>query len=669
MSLTAPSSPPSIGQDPVLSNSADILGAGGPLAGTLRGFVPRAGQQDMAARIEQALADNATFIAESGTGTGKTFAYLVPVLLSGKKTLISTGTKNLQDQLYHRDLPQVRDALGIPVTSALLKGRANYLCLYRLEQAGLDGRMGSKRLAADLQKIQAWRGRTRTGDIAEASGVREDSPLWSVVTSTADNCLGGNCPNYDDCFVSRARREALAADVLVVNHHLFFADLSLREEGFGQLLPGVEAVVFDEAHQLPDVASNFFGSALSGHQLYGLCRDAIAADLKERSGIEALQPSARKLEKATADFRLAFGVEPQRAAWRKLADTKPVKAALAELKARLADFSSALEAAAGKGEGLANCSRRSSDYLDRLLMISENPPPDYISWFETTARTFTLRLTPLNIAAPFRRHTETGKKAWIFTSATLAVNKRFDHFQAQLGLEDADTGLWDSPFDYAEQALLYIPPGLPEPAAPEYTELVVEAVMAVLQASRGRAFVLFTSHRALNLATELLQERLEYPLLVQGSAPRPELLDRFRSIGNAVLLGTGSFWEGVDVRGEALSCVIIDKLPFASPDDPVLQARGKAMEEAGCNPFMEYQLPSAVLALKQGVGRLVRDENDRGVLVLCDPRVLSKGYGKTFLASLPPMPLTRDIDDVRKFFGDRIQEMSARRPRRMEHES
>ncbi len=669
MSPTARSSPPSTGQDPVLSNSANILGAGGPLAGTLRRFVPRAGQQDMAARIERALADNATFIAESGTGTGKTFAYLVPALLSGKKTLISTGTKNLQDQLYHRDLPQVRDALGIPVTSALLKGRANYLCLYRLEQARLDGRMGSKRLSADLVKIQTWRGRTRTGDIAEVSGVREDSPLWSAVTSTVDNCLGSNCPNYGDCFVNRARREALAADVLVVNHHLFFADLSLREEGFGQLLPGVEEVIFDEAHQLPEVASNFFGLALSGHQLHGLCRDAVAADLKERSGIEALQPSANKLEKAVADFRLAFGVEPQRASWRKVADTKPAEAALAELKERLSRFSSVLDAAAGKGEELTNCFRRSSEYLDRLLMISENPPSDYISWFETTARTFTLRLTPLNIAVPFRRHTESGKKAWIFTSATLAVNKRFDHFQGQLGLEDADTGLWDSPFDYAKQALLYIPPGLPEPAAPEYTARVVESAVPVLQASRGRAFVLFTSHRALNLATELLQGRLEYPLLVQGSAPRPELLDRFRSIGNAVLLGTGSFWEGVDVRGEALSCVIIDKLPFASPDDPVLQARGKALEEEGRNPFMEYQLPNAVLALKQGTGRLVRDENDRGVLVLCDPRILSKGYGKTFLESLPPMPLTRDIRDVQEFYGDGKREMSARRLRRMEHEA
>ena len=652
-----------------MSNSADILGADGPLAGKLRRFVPRAGQRDMAARIERALADNATFIAESGTGTGKTFAYLVPALLSGKKTLISTGTKNLQDQLYHRDLPQVRDALGIPVTSALLKGRANYLCLYRLEQAGLDGRMGSKRLAADLVKIQAWRGRTRTGDIAEVSGVREDSLLWPAVTSTTDNCLGSNCPNYGDCFVNRARRAALAADVLVVNHHLFFADLSLREEGFGQLLPGVEAVIIDEAHQLPEVASYFFGLALSGHQLHGLCRDAIAADLKERSGIETLQPSAHKLEKAAADFRLAFGVEPQRASWRKLADAKAVAAALAELKEQLARFSSVLDAAAGKGEGLANCFRRSSEYLDRLLMISENPPSDYIPWFETTARTFTLRLTPLNIAAPFRRHTETGKKAWIFTSATLAVNKRFDHFQAQLELEDADTGLWDSPFDYAKQALLYIPPGLPEPAAPEYTERVVESAVPVLQASRGRAFVLFTSHRALNLATELLQGRLEYPLLVQGSAPRPELLDRFRSIGNAVLLGTGSFWEGVDVRGEALSCVIIDKLPFASPDDPVLQARGKALEEEGRNPFMDYQLPNAVLALKQGAGRLVRDENDRGVLVLCDPRILSKGYGKTFLGSLPPMPLTRDIRDVQKFYGDEKREIPARRLRRMKHEA
>ncbi|MHB8743559.1 MAG: ATP-dependent DNA helicase [Sulfuricaulis sp.] len=632
-------------------SSKDILGSDGPLAERLEGFSSRLAQQEMAARIELALADNSVFIAESGTGTGKTFAYLVPALLSGKKILISTGTRHLQDQLFHRDLPFIRDVLAVPVTTALLKGRSNYLCRHHLERAEMEVRFAGKRNLSNLVRIREWAGRTKSGDIAGISDIPEDSELWPLVTSTADTCLGSSCEYYDQCFINQARRAALAADIVVVNHHLFFADLALREEGFGQLLPGVEAVIFDEAHQLPEVASNFFSQSLGSHQLQGLCRDAIAEDIKEHSGIANLQSNAKQLEKATADFRLAFGIEPRRGSWDRLENAEPIHAALAQLRSQLSRIGSVLEVAAGKGQGLANCARRASELLDRLLMISENPPPDYVAWFETTARTFTLYLTPLDIAASFKQHAGTGKKAWIFTSATLAINKSFAHFQAQLGLEQAETSLWDSPFDYARRTLLYIPPGLPAPSAPGYTERIIEATLPVLLASRGRAFILFTSHRALKIAAVQLRDKLDYPLLVQGEAPRSELLRRFRAAGNAVLLGTGSFWEGVDVRGEALSCVIIDKLPFASPDDPVLQARSAAMEQAGRSPFMEYQLPEAVITLKQGVGRLIRDESDRGALVLCDPRLLSKGYGKTFLASLPPMPVTRQLADIEQFFS------------------
>jgi ATP-dependent DNA helicase DinG len=631
--------------------SKDILGFDGPLATRLEGFTPRRAQQEMADRIEQALAGYSVFIAESGTGTGKTFAYLVPALLSGRKILVSTGTRHLQDQLYHRDLPLVRDALAVPVSTALLKGRSNYLCRYRLDSLETDGRLAGRREQSNLARIREWSGHTRRGDIAEMNAIPEDSDLWPLVTSTADNCLGSACSHYDECYVNRARREALAADVVVVNHHLFFADLALREEGFGQLLPGVEAVIFDEAHQLPEVASNFLGISLSSHQLVSLCRDSIAEDLKEHSGVAGLPAAAQSLEKAVADFRLAFGVEPRRDAWDKLENAKAVHAALAEVKTRLMNLSAALDQAAGKGQGLANGARRASDLLDRLLMISESTPSDYVAWFETTARSFMLYLTPLDIAASFRSHTGNGKKAWIFTSATLAVKKSFAHFQARLGLEQAETGLWDSPFDYAQQTLLYIPPGLPVPSAPDYTDRVIDAALPVLRASRGRAFILFTSHRALRAASARLRDALDFPLLVQGDAPRSELLRRFRDLGNAVLLGTSSFWEGVDVRGEALSCVIIDKLPFASPDDPVLQARAAAMEQAGRSPFADYQLPEAVITLKQGVGRLIRDESDHGVLVLCDPRLLSKGYGKTFLASLPGMPLTQTLRDVEVFFA------------------
>jgi len=636
---------------PLPVSSTDILGSDGPLAGRVEGYMPRRAQQEMAASIEQALADYSTFIAESGTGTGKTFAYLVPALLSGKKILISTGTRHLQDQLFHRDLPIIRDALAVPVTTALLKGRANYLCHHHLERAETELRFAGKRDQAHLVRVRDWAGRTKRGDIAEVSGIPEDSDLWPLVTSTAENCLGGGCEHFNECFVNRARREALAADVVVVNHHLFFADLALREEGFGQLLPGVEAVIFDEAHQLPEVASNFFSLSVSSHQLLGLCRDAVAEDIKEHSGLPGLQPAAQQLEKTAADFRLAFGVEPKRDAWSRLENARAIHGAMDALKTRMSGLASVLDTAAAKGQGLANCARRASDLLDRLLMISENPPPEYVAWYETTTRTFTLYLTPLDIAASFKQYAGAGKKAWIFTSATLAINKSFAHFQAQLGLEEAETGLWNSPFDFARRTLLYIPPGLPVPSAPDYTDRVIDAALPVLRASRGRAFLLFTSHRALKLATARLRDALDYPLLVQGDAPRSELLRRFRTAGNAVLLGTGSFWEGVDVRGEALSCVIIDKLPFASPDDPVLQARAAAMEQAGRSPFMEYQLPEAVIALKQGVGRLIRDESDRGALVLCDPRLLSKGYGKTFLASLPPMPLTRALEDVERFFA------------------
>jgi ATP-dependent DNA helicase DinG len=631
-----------------LLDSADILGPHGPLARRLPGFVARPGQRQMAARIEQALADNGVFIAESGTGTGKTFAYLVPALRSGKKVLISTGTKHLQDQLHHRDLPFIRDALEIPVTAALLKGRGNYLCRHRLQR--LEGGGAGRRMQAELTRLNVWARRTRHGDIAEASEVPEDSDVWPLVTSTSENCLGPRCPQYDDCCVNRARRAALAAEVVVVNHHLFFADLALREEGFGQLLPGVQAVIFDEAHQLPEVASDFFGVSLGSRQLLNLCRDAVAEDIKEKSGLAPLPETARRVEKAVADLRLAFGSEPRRGPGSALEEGEALRAALAGLKSRLTELSALLESAAPRGPGLANCSRRAAEALERLYLVLDHPPSGHVVWFETAARAFSLRLTPLDVAAPFRAHTAAGAKAWIFTSATLAVEGSFEHFQSQLGLEEAETALWDSPFDYARHTLLYLPPGLPEPAASHYTERVIEAALPVLKASQGRAFLLFTSHRALKAATALLAGRLAYPLLVQGSAPRSELLARFRELGNAVLLATSSFWEGVDVRGSALSCVVIDKLPFAAPDDPVLAERAAAMELAGHSPFMEYMLPNAVIALKQGAGRLIRDEHDHGVLMLCDPRLLTKGYGKVFLDSLPPMPRTDRVQDVRRFF-------------------
>lgn len=635
-------------------NSVDALSADGPLAKQVPGFSARPSQQAMATAIEDALADRRIYVAESGTGTGKTFAYLVPALLSGMKVLISSGTRNLQDQLYHRDLPLVRAALNRPVSTALLKGRANYLCRYRFERTAAEGGFASRADAGDFVRLRAWAQQTRTGDIAEAKGIPEDSALWPLVTSTAENCLGGKCPNYGECLVNQARREALAAEVLVVNHHLFFADLSLREDGFGQLLPGVDAVIFDEAHQLPEIASNFFGITVSSHQLLGLCRDTITEELTEHSGIEALKPAAEALEKCVADFRLVFGVAPRREPWERTETISGFYAEFEALHTALTHLATVLDAAAAKGQGLANCARRASDLLGRLGALADGARADHIAWFETGARSFNLHLTPLDVAAPFRAQLSADAarpKAWIFTSATLTVGGDFAHFQAQLGLESADTGRWDSPFDYANQALLYLPDDLPEPGAADHTERLIAAAVPVIEASGGRTFLLFTSHRALKQAAELLASKLEYPMLVQGSMPRAALLDRFRQAGNAVLLATASFWEGVDVRGPALSCVIIDKLPFASPDDPVLRARAGAMEEVGRNPFMEYQIPTAVIALKQGAGRLIRDIHDRGVLMLGDPRLVSKAYGRIFLASLPPLPRTRRLADVQAFFA------------------
>ncbi|MDE2089186.1 MAG: ATP-dependent DNA helicase [Gammaproteobacteria bacterium] len=634
-----------------MQSLAYLLGREGPLARHVAGFAPRPQQQAMAEAVAQALEERRRLITEAGTGTGKTYAYLVPALLSGKKVIVSTGTRNLQDQLFHRDLPVVRAALGVPVGVALLKGRANYVCRYRLEASLAEGRFRSRAQADELQRIHAWAGHTTRGDIAELGDVPEDSPIWPQATSTADNCLGQECPRFSQCHVMKARRAALEADVVIINHHLLFADMVLREDGFGELLPGADAFILDEAHQLPEAAANFFGLSLGSRQLLELARDTVLEQRREAGDMAALQEAAQRLEHAVQECRLALGREARRAAWKEVTGDEAVVRAMSALDQALTELQAGLAPAAPRGKGLDNCWQRSRALLERLQVLMEPGADDAIHWFETYTQAFTLSLTPLDVAGTFRSHLDAQPRAWIFTSATLAVGDSFEHFAAQLGLQDARTQRLDSPFDYARNALLYVPSAMPDPNEASYTEAVMEAALPVLEASRGRAFLLFTSHRALKQAAQRLQGRLTYPLLVQGEAPRNELLERFRAHGNAVLLGTSSFWEGVDVRGEALSCVVIDKLPFAAPGDPLLQARSEALARRGGNPFMDYQLPNAVIALKQGAGRLIRDVDDRGVLVLCDPRLLSKTYGRVFLDSLPPMPLTRRLEDVRAFFS------------------
>ncbi len=628
-----------------------MLGPTGPVAELLEGYVARDGQQEMARAIQRTLEDGGMLIAESGTGTGKTLAYLVPALLSGQRVLVVTGTKNLQEQLYFRDLPLVREALQIPVTTALLKGRANYLCTYRLEQAETTNRFEPAPWHEDLLRIRRWAEQTDTGDIAEVGDVPEKSDVWWAVTSTSENCLGAKCPRLTECHVLQARGRALAADVLVINHHLFFADLVIREDGFGQLLPGADAVIFDEAHKLPDLASEFFGTSFSGQQVVNLCRDTTAAEVSEQSGIAELPARVDATKKAVADLRLALGRDARRMPWLSVAEDSGFKAALENMVTVLDDLVVALEAAAVRGEALTSCWQRGSDLIQRVHAICEDPDAEFVRWIDITTRSFVLRLTPLDPAIAFREKMLAGPKSWVFTSATLTVKDDFSHFRTRLGVDDADTAIWQSPFDFSRQALMYLPDGLPEPQSRDYTRAVVAVAEPVIEACTGGVFMLFTSHRALRQAAGYLRAQDARPVFVQGDAPRSELLDRFRATGNGLLLGTASFWEGVDVRGTALSCVIIDKLPFATPDDPVLQARAAAMQQAGRNPFMEYQLPTAVIALKQGVGRLIRDVTDRGVLVLCDPRLRTRSYGKVFLQSLPDMPVTRNVCDVENFFA------------------
>jgi ATP-dependent DNA helicase DinG len=626
-----------------------------PLAAEVASFRPREQQREMALAVAEAIRDNAILVVEAGTGTGKTFAYLVPALLAGGKVIISTGTKNLQDQLFQKDLPMVRDALKAPVSVALLKGRANYVCHYHLERALSDGRFATREDVRHLGKIKQYAKVSDSGDKSGLADVPENAPIWMQVTSTRDSCLGQECPNHKECFVLKARSEAMKADIVVVNHHLFFADVMLRDEGVAELLPTCNTVIFDEAHQLPETASLFFGENLSATLLLDLARDTRIEAAASAKDFAPLPKAADELDKAARDLRLVFKKEGRLPA----AATDSFKewpGALKTLSEKLAQLNGMLEKQAERSEGLENCWQRAQALSQQLSKWQKGDEPDQVRWLEVFHHSLQLNTTPLSIAEIFEKQIGGSARAWIFTSATLAVKQDFSHYQTEMGLLKAKTACWDSPFNYAEQALLYVPQNLPEPNSEGYTEAVVQAALPLIEASKGRAFLLFTSLRAMQRAHEILQAEFDrrgwdYPLLLQGEGSRSELLTRFRSLGNAVLLGSQSFWEGVDVRGEALSLVIIDKLPFAPPDDPVLAARIAQLNKQGRNAFMEYQLPRAIITLKQGAGRLIRDETDRGVLMICDPRLISKPYGKRIWQSLPPMKRTRDEAEAVAFFN------------------
>jgi ATP-dependent DNA helicase DinG len=659
-------SAPALPDQPAGKHDAEIdrlFGAGGPLAPAVGSYKPRQSQTEMAKAVANAIANQATLMAEAGTGTGKTFAYLVPALLWGGKTIVSTGTKNLQDQLFLRDIPNVRMALRAPVSVALLKGRSNYVCHYHLERTLQNGRLTSRDDVGHLREISRFIKMTSSGDKAELAKVPENASVWNLVTSTRDTCMGQECQYYQDCFVMKARREAQQADVVVVNHHLFFADVALKDNGVAELLPSANTIIFDEAHQLPDTATLFFGKSVSTSQVLELCRDVLAEGLAHARGGVDWAKTVTVVEKATRDLRLTFPQDNTRLSLPQIAESSPFFAALDKLKEELAGLVEVLEGQAERAESIEQCRVRAIElaaaYDDWKAdgKGKEVEGDQAVLWVEAFASSLQLHKTPLSIAPIFSGQRAGTPRSWIFTSATLAVKNDFNHFAAQMGLTGEPAQTWPSPFNYEQQGLLYVPNGLPEPNSMGYTDAVVDCALPVIEAAGGRTFFLCTTIRAVNrvaerLRAEFAERGLDFPLFVQGERGRTELLDSFRNAGNAVLVGSQSFWEGVDVRGEALSLVIIDKLPFAPPDDPVLAARIEVMVKKGLNGFMHHQLPEAIINLKQGAGRLIRDVEDRGVLMICDPRIISKPYGRRIWQSLPPFKRTRLQDDVLAFFSN-----------------
>ena len=643
-----------------------IFGPGGALAKSLPGFRHREQQVQFARAVLEAIEKKGVLIAEAGTGTGKTFAYLVPALLAGGRVIVSTGTKTLQDQLYHRDLPRVRQALGITLDVALLKGRANYVCLHHLEAAAQQATFAARDEALHLQRIRRFAATTMSGDKGECADVPETSAAWAQATSTRENCLGANCSYYQDCFVMKARRRANDADVIVVNHHLFFADLMLRDEGAADLLPAANTVIFDEAHHLPDLARLFFGQSLSTSQVAELARDVRLASAEHARESPELGDLAGSAERAARDVRIALGQATGRTALTLVKERAAFDRALDQLARELGALIERLRAHEERAEEIRNCRLRADSFVELLgawRAADERPreeaeaaDSDQVRWIEVYAQSAALYVTPLDVARIFQAQIEGDERAWVFTSATLSVNGDFSHFQREMGLAQAVTRSWPSPYEFATQALLYVPEGLPDPNSEGYVDAVIDAAWPVVRASAGHAFLLFTSLRAMErgyerLAAILRREALDWPLMLQGSGSKNELLERFRRSAHAILVGSQSFWEGVDVKGEQLSVVVIDRLPFNPPDDPVLAACIERINRAGGNAFMDYQLPRAVIALKQGAGRLIRDEADRGTLMICDPRLVDKPYGKRIWRALPPFRRTRSLSEVEGFFS------------------
>ncbi len=615
----------------------------GLLARAITNFAPRDSQREMAAAVGRTIAAEASLLVEAGTGTGKTFAYLVPALLSEKRVIISTGSKALQEQLFSRDLPQLLAVLPYPHQVALLKGRANYLCLYRLDNFLASAWTQEAEVLADLVKVKQFALMTTSGDIADIAGLGETAAILPHVTSTNDNCLGRDCPRYEECFLVQARRKALDARLVVINHHLFFADMVVKDTGFAELLPDGEVYIFDEAHQLPDIASGYFGESLSSRQLLDLAHELMLAYRSEVQDMRQLALAAESLEHSCRDVRLALGVEPAKGEMRGKLGELHFERQLLRLKDAMTLCYDVAKLALGRGERINHCFEKLAELQTKLKRLTHIEQHDAAYWFETTRLHFSFNLTPLSIASRFASEVVRPGSSWIFTSATMTVDQDFSHFRDRLGLEKSETMILDSPFDYASQSLLLVPRNLPDTAYVQRAGFLAAELVSLINRVPGGIFFLCTSHQSVRQVAEVLRTELGRKILVQGEENKQTLLTQFTENGNAVLVATSSFWEGVDVRGAALSCVIIDKLPFSAPDDPLLKARMDACRERGGEPFVELQLPEAVITLKQGVGRLIRDAGDKGVLVICDPRLVNRAYGATFLHSLPPMPRTRQM--------------------------
>ncbi len=627
----------------------DVFSIDGDLSRHIKGFRPRDEQLEMAQVVAEAIESKSTVIVEAGTGTGKTFAYLAPVLLAGKKTIISTGSKNLQDQLFNRDLPAIKKALGYSGKIALLKGRSNYLCLERLDQVIAQGVLGDKSVLTDLSKVRQWNNGTQSGDLSECIELAEDSPILPQLTSTSESCLGSDCPNYAECYIAKARKKALNADLVVVNHHIFFADMAVKENGFGELIPNAEAIIFDEAHQLPDIASQYFGQSLTSRQLFELCKDINIVYRTELKDMQQLGNIADTLQKIIQDFRLLLGEGNQRGNWRDLSKESMVAKAFNLLQEKLAFLSEVIKLVLGRSQTLDSIFERLEAIKVQLERLAETNVVGYCYWYETIGRQFGLHITPLTVADKFGSQVANKEAAWIFTSATLAVGADFQHFCQRLGISPHKQKILPSPFNYCEQALLCVPRYLPPTNRPNTLTALGEMLLPLIEANQGRCFVLCTSYAMMRGLAEYFRAQSELSILLQGEGAKTQLLTQFVEEKHSVLVATSSFWEGVDVRGDALSLVIIDKLPFTAPDEPLLKARIEDCRLQGGDPFNDIQIPEAVIALKQGVGRLIRDVTDRGAVVICDNRLVTRAYGETFLKSLPDAKRTRDLRKVVQF--------------------